>query len=129
MDRPAGSDALFIHTSEIDENSFERRKSSVLFNPELDYKESGETSLNDDEKPKGDEEAFESEFYFPCEARASIFSRISEMSLPIHSSQFKCFSLFVSTLIIFFLGFIVGTLATKHFLCDGFEQDKVNIWK
>ena len=43
MDRPAGSDALFIHTSEIDENSFERRKSSVLFNPELDYKESGES--------------------------------------------------------------------------------------
>ena len=129
MNRPAASDTLVIHIPDIDENSFERRKSSVLFNPDLDYNESEDTPLNDDEKTKGDEKAFESEFYFPCEARASIFSRISEMSLPIHSSQFKCFSLFVSTLIIFFLGFIVGTLATKHFLCNGFEQDKVNICK
>ena len=93
MDRPADCDTLVIHLSDIKENGSERRKSTVSFCPDLEYNESRDTSLNDYEKEIYEEKPFESEYYFPSEARASIFSRISEMSLPILSSKFKCFFL------------------------------------
>ena len=88
MDIPADCDTLVI-----DENSFARRKSSVSFNTDLDHKKIGETSWDDDEKTKEDEKSFEREYYFSSEARASIFSIISEMLLPLLSSKCKCFFL------------------------------------
>ena len=83
--------------------------------------------MYDDEKAKDDDEAFKSiSYFFPSEARPSIFSRISEKSFPDLPISYKYFFLFCSILIIFILGVLVGTLSTKYFLCQGFEQDKVN---
>ena len=126
MDRPADCDTLVIPLSDIKENGSERRKSTVSFCPDLEYNESRDTSLNDYEKEIYEEKPFESEYYFPSEARASIFSRISDMPFPILSSNFKCFFLIFSTLVIFFMGIIVGTLTTKYLFSNGLKQDKVN---
>ena len=127
MDTLADSDTMVIHLSEIIENDSERRKSSISFGANLEYPDPGDNPVYDGEKAKDDDEAFKSiSYFFPSEARPSIFSRISEKSFPDLPIGYKYFFLFCSILIIFFLGVLVGTLATKYFLCQGFEQDKVN---
>jgi hypothetical protein len=127
MDTLADSDTMVIHLSEIIENDSERRKSSISFGPNLEYPDTGDNPVHIDEKAKDDDEAFKSiSYFFPSETRPSIFSRISEKSLADLPISYKYFFLFCSILIIFIMGILVGTLATKYFLCQGFEQDMVN---
>ena len=127
MDTLADSDTMVIHLSEIIKNDLERRKSSISFGPNLEYPDPGDRPVHDDENAKSDDEAFKSiSYFFPSEARPSIFSRISEKSFPDLPISYKYFFLFCSILIIFIMGILVGTLAAKYFLCQGFEQDMVN---
>ena len=122
---------MVIHLSEIIENDSERRKSSISFGANLEYPDPGDNPVYDGEKAKDDNEAFKNiSYFFPSEARPSIFSRISEKSFPDLLISYKYFFLCCSILIIFIMGVLVGTLATKYLLCQGFEQEKeINIIK
>ena len=131
MDTVADSDTMLLHLSEIIENDSERRKSSISFGANLEYPDPGDNPVYDGEKAKDDDEAFKSiSYFFPSEARPSIFSRISEKSFPDLPISYKYFFLFCSILIIFIMRILFGTLATKYLLCQGFEQEKeINIIK
>ena len=109
-------------------NGFNRRKSSVLFNPILENfepvdlnQEYGTTIMDND----NENDLASISYQFPSSNRSSIFSKISGMSFETISSKYMGFFVFFSYLIIFIMGIMIGALLVNIFISFGSFKGQV----
>ena len=103
-----------------------RRKSSVLFSPVLEKYEPEEI-----ESPILENENQELRSYlFSSSFRMSIFSRMSEASFQSLGAKYQCSLIICCLLMAFLIGFSVGAITVKSFLCSNssvFQVDERKI--
>ena len=93
-----------------------RRKSSVFFSPDLKTYEPAVNEWTIQERENNDDPEICSTLIHSSASRLSIFSRISQVSTL--STKFQFSVLFCTLLMVFVIGFVVGTITVNNFLCN-----------